>query len=331
MNQTIQNPREFLDQIMGGYRACQILLTANRVGIFSQIEKQAMTADELAATLQADQRGTRILCDALVSLSILDKVDQKYQSTEIVRQFLLPDSPESKTSMLIHAARLYERWGKLYDSVKKGRPVPDEAIDPRIKGDEEAFAKAMADVARVSAKETADQLELSEVTTLLDVGGGPGIYSIEFVKRYPNLTATVFDDEKTLQVAKKNVEREGLEDRVNFKPGDACNEELGGPYDFIFLSNFIHIYSYDMNKSVVQKCADALLPSGRVCVKDFILDNNRTSPEWCALFAVNMLVSTETGDCYTRDEVKKWIEAADLGIEEEQTVSVNSRMIIGRK
>lgn len=324
-------PQSPIDAIAGGYRAAQVLIAANRLGVFPALEEGTNTTESLAEFLGASPRGIRILCDALVSLGLLEKVNEVYRNSPLAYEYLLPGSPKSQVAILNHTARLYEKWGKLYDAVKSGTKVPDEVLDPRLLNDERSFALAMADVGRLSAKQMVEALDLSGVRNLLDVGGGPGLYAIEFARAVPELHATIFDDEKTLEIAKENIERAGLSDRVSVRAGDALQDEFGEGYDFILLSNFVHIYSYGRNREIVQKCARALLPGGQICLKDFFLDSDRTSPAWCALFAVNMLVGTEEGNCYTFDEVREWLENAGLALESIQDMAAQSKVIFGRK
>lgn len=323
-----QNP---IDEISGGYRASQVLLTANRLGVFSALGRDKMALDKLTETLGTDRRATRILCDALVTLSLLEKEKEFYKNSSLALEYLTPDAPRSKNALLRHTAKLYETWGKLYDAVKNGLPVPQDAIDPRLQGDEREFALAMADVARESACQTAEILDLSEVKKMLDVGGGPGLYAIEFARRNPQLHAVVFDNEKTIDVARANIEEAGLSGRVSVQLGDAFKDRLGNGYDFVLLSNVIHIYSYQDNSFLICKCADSLALGGRVCVKDFLLDRDRTGPAWAVLFAVNMLVNTESGDCYTVDEAAEWFNRAGLVLDTVMDVTAQSRLIVGKK
>ncbi len=331
MNDSKQPARDPIDEIARGFQQSQILLTANRIGLFDLIGKDQWTADRLAQQLNADLRGIRILCDALSAMDLLMKKNDEYSNSELALRYLLSSSPQSKNAILLHNAKLYETWGQLYDSALKGQPADDEKIDPRLKGNEHKFAKAMADVGRISAAETAELLDLSTVHKVLDVGGGPGLYSIEFAKRNPQLKSFIFDDEKTLEIARENIDRAGMSDRVIPIPGNALIDPFPEQYDFILLSNFIHIFSFEDNARVVKKCADALQPGGRIGIKDFILDESRTKPTWSAMFAVNMLVNTEEGDCYTLDDIRKWFNDAGVEFESEMSVSVQSRMIIGRK
>ncbi len=331
MAQGNSTPLDPIEAISSGYRDAQILFSAVRIGIFTTLLDQTLSSDALSASLDCNPRGIRILCDALVTLGLLEKEGDLYCNSAIALEYLLPGSPKSKAAMMNHGARLYERWGKLYDVVKTGKPVSDEELDQRIVSDDRAFAKAMADVGRISAKQTAEIIDIRGARKMLDIGGGPGLYSIAFVQHNPDLHATVFDSAETLEVAQENINNAGLSERVSTRSGNAFDDDFGEQYDFIFISNFIHIFSYDANQSLVKKCADALAPGGRICLKDFFLEEDRTSPEWSAIFAVNMLVSTEEGDSYTINEAKQWLENANLEFESIQEVASNSRIIMGKK
>jgi ubiquinone/menaquinone biosynthesis C-methylase UbiE len=319
-----------IDDISAHYREAQLLFTANRLGVFSALGTKTMSADELAQALESDTRGVRILCDGLVAVSLLKKEEGSYRNYPEALEYLVPQTAKSRTAILKHTAELYERWAKLHESVKTGQPLSDEQISTTAASDRRDFAAAMADVARATATKVAEKLDLSGVKTLLDVGGGPGIYAIEFARRYPDLQVFVLDDEETLRVAHENIARANLGKRISLKSGDAFQMEVGGRYDFIFLSNFVHIFSYQENKTLVSKCAGALASGGRLCIKDFLLEDNRTTPQGAALFAVNMLMSTQQGDCYTVGEVKAWFEAAGLNFESLMDLTPQTRLIIAR-
>lgn len=322
-----------------GYREGQILFTAVRLGVFDALAKEPAGADALAARLDSDPRGTRILCDALAALGVLAKEGSgTYRCSPAAEEYLLYASPTTKVPMLLHGAKLYERWAGLFDAVKTGTPVPDERIDPRLWGDEAGFARAMGAIGRESAVQTGDALEhlgllgaRGSARTLLDVGGGPAVYALEMVRRSPGLHATVFDRPDTLEVARTNVEEAGLAERVSLRPGEAFEDDLGGPYDLVFTSNFLHIFGPEANRRLVRRAAEALAPGGHLAVKDFLLDPGRTTPQGAALFAVNMLVGTEAGDSYSLDEVHGWFREAGLEPGETVDLTPQSRLTVGRK
>ena len=320
-----------VEELTYGYRMAQVVFTANRLGLFSCLEQQSLTAEEIALTLECDHRGIRILCDALTSLSLLVKIENHYRNSDISQKYLLPDSPHSRTAITHHNAVLYETWGQLFDVVKTGNPVNRDSLPSNLHADEKSFAAAMADLARINARETAARLDLANVKKLLDVGGGPGLYSIEFARMNPELHAVIFDNEKTAAIAMHNICIAGLQDRISTMKGNALTEPLGSGYDFIFASNLIHSFSSEENALFIQKCFSALEKGGKLCIKDFFLSSNRTDPVPNALFAVNMLVGTEGGDCYTQEQFKTWFREAGIIPDESIWLSPRSSMIIGIK
>jgi len=331
MDNKDQTGSQLIEDMAGGYRASQVLLTANRLGLFEALADAQLSAEEIAEALKTDVRATRILCDALVSLSLLRKRDLSYENTRTAKEYLIPGGPDSKVAQLHHSAKLYETWKTLYDVVKEGRPSGADAIDPRLVGDKRKFAKAMADTARAVVESTVAQIDLSGARKMLDVGGGPGIYAIEFVRRYHRLEAVIIDDPETLEVARENLRNAGLTDRVSLRAGDVFQDDLGTDYDFILLSNLTHIYSAQENKLLVSKCGDALNQGGLLCIKDFILGPDRVSPQWAALFAVNMLVNTDKGNCYTLADITDWFESASLTLTEVKKITTQSALVLAHK
>lgn len=324
-------PRDHLDELATAYQASQILMAANRLGLFATLGQEAMQTTALAAALDASPRGIRILCNALVSLGLLRSTESGYRNEQLALRHLLPDSPEPRSDLLRHGAKLYERWGHLYDAVKTGAPIPDEQLDPRLTDGEREFARAMADVGRRSAAATWSEIDLTGVKSLLDVGGGPGIYAIGFARQAPDLEVTILDREESLAVARQHISAAGLPDRIHLRPGDAFTDDLGGPYDLVFVSNVIHIYSAADNQRLIRRCAETLAPGGRLILKDFFLDDDRQTPAGGVLFAVNMLVSTEGGDCYTVTEVESWLELAGLELVDICDVASRSRLLIAQR
>ncbi|GAB4251814.1 MAG: methyltransferase [Acidobacteriota bacterium] len=321
-----QSVDEWLDQLAHGFRTSQVLFAACRLAVFDALEGPA-TVGELAARLGASRRGLRILLDALVGLGLLDRCEDRYGNTPLAERFLTKRSADSRVHRMLHGARLYERWAGLAEAVRTGRPVPEERIPPELAGDRRAFARAMADSARSIARQTAAALDLRGVRRLLDVGGGPGVYAVAFAERESNLEVTILDDAETLEVAAQTVRGAGLDGRIHLLPGNALEMDFDGTFDLVFVSNVLHIYSAERNRELVRRAAAALSPGGRLVLKDFFLDEGsdagKRGPTWNLLFAVNMLVSTEGGDCYTESEVLGWCR--DVGLELVQRIPLTPR------
>ncbi len=66
----------------------------------------------------------------------------------------------------------------------------------------------------------------------------------------------------------------------------------------------------DGNVALFRKVHDALVPGGRIVIRDHVMSPDRTAPRAGALFAVNMLVGTEEGGTFTLEEIASWLVEA---------------------
>ena len=71
----------------------------------------------------------------------------------------------------------------------------------------ESFIGAMHYRGVKEAKITAMLLDLSNVNRMLDVGGGSGAFAMEFIKKYPNMSAVVFDLPNVIPITNRYVEQ----------------------------------------------------------------------------------------------------------------------------
>jgi ubiquinone/menaquinone biosynthesis C-methylase UbiE len=174
-------------------------------------------------------------------------------------------------------------------------------------------------------------VDLTNVKRMLDVGGGSAAFSMEIVKKKPSIKAVVLDLPHVIPLTKKYVAETGLRDNFNFIEGDYLKKDFEGNYDLILLSAIVHINSYEQNKMLIKKCAEALNKEGMIVINDFIMNDDRTQPAYGALFSLNMLVGTECGDTYTEKEMREWFEPALISRVERKNTSFGSDLMIGIK
>ena len=81
----------------------------------------------------------------------------------------------------------------------------------------------------------ADFDEFNSSRTLLDLGGGHGLYSIAMSEINPDLQCYVFDLPNVIDETKKFIEK--YNSRVKTIPGNFYTDDFGGKYDIIFSSS----------------------------------------------------------------------------------------------
>ncbi len=145
---------------------------------------------------------------------------------------------------------------------------------------------------------------------LIDVGGGPGTYAVAFLKACAGLQAVIVDLPEVIPLARRYVAGSGVEDRVRFVAADFKSDQLPRGFDLAFVSAIIHMHGPDENLALFRAVYDALVPGGRIVIRDHVMDPDRTRPRSGALFAVNMLVSTAAGTTYTYEEIRSALEEA---------------------
>lgn len=299
------------DSILGLSRAfmeSRLLLSGVELNVFSHLSTPK-TLDEIVLLLDSDRRATEILLNALTAMELIEKKDGRYSCPEPSLSMLSSETPASLRPMILHSASVWQRWSSLSDVVRTGKTAAPPA--GLFEKDElTAFIYAMHVVGRHMADEIALAANAGASKALLDVGGATGTYAEAFLNRYPAMRATVFDRPAVIEMARNRLESSRVKDRISLSPGDFYMDPLPGGHDLVLLSAIIHQNSPEQNVSLYQKCYDALTPGGRILVRDHVLNPERTQPEAGALFAVNMLVATEGGNCYTFEDIRDTLHAA---------------------
>ena len=147
------------------------------------------------------------------------------------------------------------------------------------------------------------EFDLSGRRHLLDLGGGPGTYAIQFCLNNPNLKATVYDLPTTRPFAEKTIAGFGLSNRIDFIDGNYVDGELKGCYDAVWMSHILHAEGPETCRSMIQKAVSVLEPGGIIMIHDFILNNTKDNPLFPTLFSLNMLVATDKGQSYSEQEI----------------------------
>jgi 2-polyprenyl-3-methyl-5-hydroxy-6-metoxy-1,4-benzoquinol methylase len=149
--------------------------------------------------------------------------------------------------------------------------------------------------------------DLRGVKRALDLGGGPGTYSIALARK--GINVVLFDLPNTVEIAHEMIRQAGVQS-VEFRGGDFHSDDIGSGYDLVLLSQVLHSNSKDDALALIGKVSDALAQKGRVAIHEFSLNEDHASPVTGALFSVNMLVNTADGRSYTRKEMKRWLTKA---------------------
>ncbi len=303
-----------IHNLVRGFFESRILLSANNLGLFDHLEKP-VSARSLARKLDLDGRALEILLDALTSLGLLRKRNGFYKNSRTASKYLVTGKKTYQGDILRHYDQLWKRWSDLDRILQTGRPS-EKGKDHR------AFIRGMHNLASKKAKGLVSLIGPAPNDRILDLGGGPGTYSIEFAKR--GCLVTLFDLPQTIDIAREYIGEN--HPSITLTEGDFLKDPIGKGYDIVFASNILHIFSSRENLKLIKKIRRSLLPGGRFIINDFLLHEKRTSPLSGAIFSVNMLVNTPSGRAYTIREMTGWCRQA--GFRRIRTTRVDESVLI---
>ncbi len=314
-------------ELATSYRNSRILLTAIEFDLFTKLEGQLKTSNEIAGLLQTDQHATDRFLNALCALGFLRKVKNKFYNSNEASQYLVKGKPDY-LGTLEHNVFLWRSWSTLTEAIRRGASVTDKSKERA--NWTEAFIAAMHSRAKKQASVIPFLIDLTNVKSVLDVGGGSGIFSFGFVKAKKDIIATVFDLPGVIPLTQKYIAGAKLESKIKTVAGNYMSDDFPGKFDLIFLSAIIHSNSPEENLFLIKKCAKSLNLNGQLVIKDFVMKENRIEPKNGALFALNMLVNTKAGDTYTEEEIAGWMREAGLKQIARKDTSFGSSLIIGK-
>ena len=294
------------------YRSSMVLFAATDLDIFTHLERGPRTAAELAADTSTHHAPLAMLLQACVAEGLLAGDGDRFQNAPIASAYLVRDRTAYIGHGLKYAENLYPAWGDLTKLVRTGRPVipPDSILgDDRAKTRD--FVLAMHERAKGMSAVLPHGADFSGRRKLLDVGGGPGTYSIALVRQTPGLTSTILDRPGVLEVTREIVESNGCSDRISLLPGDYLTSPFGSGFDAVLLSGMMHRETPQGCQLLLRKAFEAMTPGGLAVVSDvFFNDARKADPPFATLFAINMMLTSDEGSAHAKTEMADWMRAA---------------------
>lgn len=289
-----------------------VLFTANRAGVFSSLANGPRRAGELASECGMDPRGMEMLLNACTAHRLLIKENGAYRNSPTADLFLVRGSPAYLGDALRYTEDLYPLWGRLEQALRSSAPpAPPEDILGMDPEKTRNFVLGMHNRALGIANAVVAGINLEGRKKLFDVGGGPGTYSILLVKKTPGLSSTVFDLPPVIRIAQEIIASYGCSDRVNVMPGNYLRDPFPAGNDVVLMSGMLHRETEEDCQKLMSKAFRSLEPGGLLVATDIMFDDDsKTSPPLSALFALNMMLTSESGSTHSQTAMMRWMTEA---------------------
>ncbi len=312
------------------FQKSRALFTAIELDLFEALGNHRLTAAELSDKLNTDAHSTDRLLNALSSMGLISKEGSLYSNSEAALKHLISGSP-TYIGSLEHIKNLWGAWTDLTDCVKSGKPLHYKTVNDKDDNWINDYLESLQWKSIHEASEVISMMPLRNVRKFLDLGCGSGAFSLEAAVNYENIEFTLFDYPNVIKQAEKYINQSEYKSRFKLLSGDMFADNFGTGYDVVFISNVLNEYSIWENIKLLQKVYDSLNKNGIVVVHQLLISDDRTAPRIAAMEALNMLVNTIDGDCFTETDV--WIMLKEAWFQDVQKFNTEfgTAVIIGKR
>lgn len=178
-------------------------------------------------------------------------------------------------------------------------------------------------------KKLADAISdlLSKGKSLLDVGGGSGVYACALAANTPGLKAQVMEQVPVDDIAREAIEKRGLSDQVSVVVADMFNDAWPEDCDIHLFSNVMHDWNTDNILKLLERSREALPEGGHVIIHETFLNLDKTGPLPVAEYSCILAHSTQ-GRCYSVAEMSDLLVESGFQFESFQETGGDRGVIV---
>ncbi|RDC62648.1 methyltransferase [Adhaeribacter pallidiroseus] len=318
-----------ITRILRAKAGSQLLVAGTHyLPVFEELSRGALFLPELQERLHLKERPALVLFPALCAMGLIEhdavgklKLTEtgKYLTAANATNLLGYVGLEKDDPGVIKMAEWLQHDGpentqQGFSYVKdEGAPSPmDEAETARF------FTMALAGRAKFLSPIVANKIT-KHPGLLLDVAGGTGYYTYEWLRANPTSQAIVLDRPEVLKVAAElfeefcqdhPAEATSLKNRLTFMPGDMLTDRLPEA-DVLLAASLFHDWPVETCEKLAVKFAKSLKPGGFFWVHDAFLNDTLDGPIAVTDYSAMLFLGTK-GRCYCRKEYRNWFTKAGL-------------------
>jgi hypothetical protein len=307
-----------LHELIMGFRASQLIYVAAKLGIADHLQDGPQAVSALASAAGAAAQPLHRLLRALASLGIFAETDDGSFALTPTARLLQRNVPGSlRSTALIYGDEVFwATYGQMLHSVRTGEPAFQHrhgeplfsylATHPPTAA---LFHEAMSGFSDRETTAILEAYDFSELTKVIDVGGGHGALIAALLNSYQNLHGVVLDLETAADGARQLLAQAGVGQRAVFVTGSFFSA-VPRDGDAYLLKSVIHNWDDEAATKILRTCRQAMRNDARLIAIERIVPPGNVASE-AKLFDINMLVVVG-GRERTEDEYRSLFHRAGL-------------------
>jgi len=309
----------------------QVVQAMRKFGILTLLDrhKEGLTLEDIANKSGVSSYGIKILLESAYSASVVLKNEDKYVLGKI--GYFLENDKMIKVNMDFNHFVNYKGLYDLDKSIKEEKAVglqvfgnwdtiypyldtlPSEAKRAWFNFDHYYSDTAFGDAIK--------RLKTFNPKKILDIGGNTGKFSIRFAQNSEDTHVTILDLPEQVTMAKNNIEKSKLEDRIDFHPLDILNHDKPIPkgFDIIWMSQFIDCFSETDAIKILTRVRESMDENSRLCILEPLWDKQRFEASSYAIINTSPYFTAMANGCskmFNSWDLFDYIAKAGLTVEE---------------
>ena len=263
--------------IFKGLVECGCFKAALELDLFTHLADEAKDTISLAECVCAIPTRLTMLLEALRQMGVITQEEGKWSLTLFAKKMFLPNDAHPNMYMIPLAkamATLSDNFYlKIADAVKGNVNFKtDVAYPPVTREDNLYFEEMHRSNAHFVIMLLLEELDLSMVKTLVDVGGGIGDISAALLEKFPQLDSTILNLPGAVELVNENAIEKGVADRLRGAAVDIYRDAYPVA-DAIMFCRILYSANEQVTDMLCKKAWEALPAGGRLIILDMIIDD----------------------------------------------------------
>jgi SAM-dependent methyltransferase len=278
-----QSETEVIFEMLDAYQVSAAVGAAMELGLFWHLQSGSATGEAIAHHFGLPVARCRYWLQFLCQIGLISQQDDHFSLTTRAQTAILGSHSQATWALLAEESREHsppfqyfsthlQYQGSLWD---KCAGDPPKYVDRMNEDPERArrFTLMLYELHQGLGERIADQLDMSHVERLMDLGGGSGVMSLELLRKYPELSAVVVDIPNGCMAGSEIASTTSVRRRIEFFPADFLLDPLPQGFDLV-LECDVGVYRADLFK----KIRSSLRPNGRFVIIDQLAEVRGQAP-----------------------------------------------------
>lgn len=277
--------------------AAQIYHTALQTDLFSSLENEPLSTAGIAQACKLQERPLVLLLDALCALELLEQDGELFKLTDVARMLIGSDYRELGN----------QYWRHLPTFLQSGVPIKKMDDIAESETHYQTQAAMLGWMLRPAAEKFVEALEigrLRENLSILDVGAGSAVWSLNIARRDPQTRVTAVDWPAVLEVARETAEDFDVAGCLTTVEGNYHEVELpDNAFDLAIAANVTHLETPEGNINLIRKLHRSLKSGGEIAIIDVFPGSSLDDVPF-TLYRLGLALRTQQGQVYSQQELQ---------------------------